>query len=240
MSGAGLLILKTGEAPPEIIAQFGDFERWCLGGLGLQASQATVVDARQGAPLPAPRHYAAVLVTGSAAMVTEGAAWSEAAARWLASVLRAEVPLLGICFGHQLLAHAAGGQVGDNPAGLRLGTVRARLTAHGRADALFGGLPPRPWVQVTHRQSVLRLPPGARLLASAAHDPHLAFALGQRAWGVQFHPEFDAAITRAYLRQRQGWVRQHGQDPEALARGVRASPAGAALLERFWALATAR
>ena len=60
------------------------------------------------------------------------------------------------------------------------------------------------------------LPPGARLLASSRGDPHQAFAVGDHAWGVQFHPEFDADVVRAYLEARRDAVRAEGLDPDAL------------------------
>jgi GMP synthase (glutamine-hydrolysing) len=80
---------------------------------------------------------------------------------------------------------------------------------------------------------VLELPRGARLLASSRRDPHQAFAWGERAWGVQFHPEFDADVVRAYLAARREAIRDEGLDADALLRAASDSPHGAALLGRF-------
>ena len=88
-------------------------------------------------------------------------------------------------------------------------------------------------MQATHVEAVLELPAGARLLASSPGDPHQAFAVGDHAWGVQFHPEFDADVVRAYLEARRDAVRAEGLDPDALLRGASDSPHGAALLRRF-------
>jgi GMP synthase (glutamine-hydrolysing) len=59
------------------------------------------------------------------------------------------------------------------------------------------------------------LPRDARILASSALEPNAAFAVGDHAWGVQFHPEFDADIVRGYVRARADRMREEGLDPEA-------------------------
>src|SRR5690348_8631928 len=72
---------------------------------------------------------AGVVVTGSHSMVSHREPWSERAAQWLAGVVESDrVPVLGICYGHQLLAHALGGEAGDHPAAIEIGTVQVRTT----------------------------------------------------------------------------------------------------------------
>ena len=88
-------------------------------------------------------------------------------------------------------------------------------------------------MQATHVESALELPAAARLLAASAGDPHHAFAVGRSAWGVQFHPEFDADITRAYIQERREILRAEGLDPERLHRETRDSGHGRRLLRRF-------
>src|SRR3546814_6485680 len=100
-------------------------------------------------------------------------------------------------YGHQLLAHALGGEVGDNPNGRKMGTVAVDLLPAAADDPLFTGLPDRFLAQATHQQSVLRAPEGATVLARSDHDDCHAFRWGEAAWGVQFHPEFgDRKSTR--------------------------------------------
>ena len=175
----------------------------------------------------------AVLVTGSAAMLTAREAWSERTAEWLAAVVQRGTPVLGICYGHQLLAHALGGRVGVNPRGREIGTVALRLLPGAESDALLGALVGHGVVHVSHVESVLELPPAARRLAESDGDPHQAFAVGERAWGVQFHPEFDADVIRAYLDERAEVLRAEGLDLDALTRSVTEAPAGPLLLRRF-------
>jgi GMP synthase (glutamine-hydrolysing) len=228
-----VVIVKTGSALPALRSARGDFEDWILSGMGIPREWSRVVDVAGGEPLPDRRGLAGVVITGSSVMVTGAAPWSERTAQWLPPIVEAGIPVLGICYGHQLLAHALGGAVGDNPRGREFGTVEVRLDDVAREDALLRAFPRSMWLHVSHAQSVLRLPPHARHLASSDLDPVQAFAVGERAWGVQFHPEFDAAIVRAYIRERHEELVAQGKDPHALAASCRDGPHGGLLLRRF-------
>lgn len=235
-----LLILKTGAAPAPIRERMGDFDGWIATGLREGGARAiTVHDARaDGAPLPPPPDtLAGIVITGSSHMVSAREPWSEALVPWLRQVVAQEVPVLGICYGHQLLAHALGGDVGQHPQGLEIGTAQVERRPEAADDPLLGALPERFAAQTVHWQSVRRLPPDAVLLAGNAHEPHHAFRAGRRAWGVQFHPEFSAPAMRAYadglsqVLAREGFDARHVQDT------VKPTPDAAALLPRFARLA---
>lgn len=231
-----LILVQTGNTLPAIAEQKGDFDAMFLRGLFGDPSGEDVVhvDPREGDPFPDPTDADAVLVTGSASMVTERLDWSERTKDWLPRVLEAEVPLLAVCYGHQLLAEATGGRVGKNPNGREIGTIEVTLTDAGQADALLGALEgPVLSMQSTHVESVLELPPSATLLGHTPLDPHQSFRVGERAWGVQFHPEIDADVSRWYVEGRAEIIRDEGLDPDALAAAVRDTPAGPALLRRF-------
>jgi len=228
-----VLVVKTGTTLAQLRPRRGDYEDWIVEGLGLPWGRIELAAVYEGQGLPEPGEPAGVVVTGSSALVSAGEPWSEHAAAWLRQAVAAGTPLLGICYGHQLLAHALGGRVGRNPRGREIGTVAVQLHAAAREDPLLGGLPTQLTVQATHVESVLELPPGARLLASSAIDPHQAFACAGRAWGVQFHPEFDAEVVRTYLDVRREELREEGIDPESLERAVEESPHGTQLLRRF-------
>lgn len=227
-----LVILKTGSTLPNLRSR-GDYEDWIA--RGLDVPNIEVCRLKEGEALPDPSEIRGVVITGSAAMVTERLEWSERAAAWLPDVVRRGVPVLGICYGHQLLAHAFGGEVGFNPRGREVGTIDVELKEAAATDPLFRDLGPRLVVSASHQQSVLRLPEGARLLASNEHDPHQAMAIGPSAWGLQFHPEWDHAIARAYVEHQRDALRDEGQDPDLLAKS-RPSTDGAAILRRFASL----
>jgi GMP synthase (glutamine-hydrolysing) len=227
-----LLIVKTGSAPEPIARQHGDFEYWFLEGLGVSADQTLVVDVEAGESLPADRSgLAGVLVTGSPAMVSHREPWSERAAAWIAEAHQSALPMLGVCFGHQLIAHALGGRVGPNPAGRRMGTKRVQIRSG--AKALFDELGPVTNLHVTHLEAVLELPEGTQILADTNGDPHHALHFGQQSWGVQFHPEFSAEIMASYIELRADLLRDEGQCPDSLMEELEPTPDGVRLLRRF-------
>lgn len=228
-----ILIVKAGGTYPEMAARFGDFEDMFVRRLDPSDGPIQTVAPCAGDPLPAPSELAGVIVTGSHDMVTDRHPWSEQTADWIRQAVTAQVPVLGVCYGHQLLAHAMGGVVGDNPNGKEFGTVAIRCSDQADSDPLLAGLPGTFNAQACHSQSVLQLPPGAALLASSDMDPHHAFAVGNRAWGVQFHPEFDARVLRAYIQRFADDLASQGADVNHLLAGVRETPRSAALLLRF-------
>lgn len=229
-----LLILKVGDTLPELAERRGDFEDWFVAGLGLDSDKVTVFDPRAGADFPPLGLLAGILVTGSHAMVTEHHPWSERSAEWLVQAAGAGIPTLGVCYGHQLLAYAFGGQVGPNPNGTQEGTTTIQLTSAGRTDPLLGAFGVEQFdAQVSHTQSALSLPPGAIRLAFDGWDENQAFRIGQNVWGVQFHPEMDADIARAYLRAEWDELLEQGQNPDVILAGVRETPLAARVLRRF-------
>jgi GMP synthase (glutamine-hydrolysing) len=235
---ACFLIVKTGTTVSNVVAQRGDFEAWITRGLGVQEGDVEVCRVHQDQALPQVSElgaFAGVVVTGSPAMVTERHPWSERTAEWLRETVLADVPVLGICYGHQLLAHAFGGRVDDNPRGRHIGTVDVELNERGAGDPLLGALGPVLHVAVSHKQSVLELPKEATLLATAARDPHPhhAFSIGERTWGVQFHPEFDADIVRGYVAARRELINAEGLDASAIEQAARDTDHGPRVLRRF-------
>jgi len=145
--------------------------------------------------------------------------------------------MLGVCYGHQLLAHALGGTVGPNPAGRRMG--RAELLVTAVDDPLLGPFATRCAFHVSHVEAVLAPPEGARVIATTAHDRHHALHFGGRSWGIQFHPEFDRGVMQAYIEARADALRDEAQDPAALIAALDQNPPGHALLQRFAELASA-
>ena len=229
---APLLIIEAGR-PALPLRRHGSFPHWIRVAAGLPAEAVVVAPVMHGTPLPRRDGFAGVIVSGSAAMVTQRHDWSEGTAQWLCEAAQAGMPLLGLCYGHQLIAHALGGEVDDNPAGREMGTVEIALTPEAADDPLFRSMPPRFRVQTTHRQSVLRLPEGARLLATSSQDPCHAFRWGEHVWGLQFHPEFSTMHMRGYLGARAEVLRREGRCPVEAAGSVRAAPRARALLRRF-------
>jgi GMP synthase (glutamine-hydrolysing) len=231
---ATLLVIKTGTSLPTLVERRKDYDTWITTGTGMAAADVRVVSVYKDEPLPDARSVQGVVVSGSSAMVTDREGWSERTAEWLREAVQCEVPVLGICYGHQLLAHALGGEVEYNPQGRNIGTIEVELNADAKNDRLFGVFARGSLcVSVSHRQCVTKLPPGATLLARSTRDPHQAFRYGSCAWGVQFHPEFDAGITRVYIETRRADLVKEGFDVEALLNETVESVDGTIVLRRF-------
>jgi GMP synthase (glutamine-hydrolysing) len=148
-------------------------------------------------------------------------------------VVSRQIPLLGICFGHQILARALDGRVGYNPNGTEVGTVDVTLRPKAKNDRLLGGLGNPIRVHCCHSQSVFKLPKGAVCLGSSNRDPHQAFSVGGFAWGVQFHPEFDAEITSTYVAAMRSPLEREGQNADLILAGCTDTPFGPLILRRF-------
>ena len=229
-----ILIVKVGSTLPSLLARRGDFDDWILTGMGIEREQANVVEVNTGGMLPDYADISGVVITGSHSMVTEHRDWSEYTAKWLPGAVERQIPTLGICYGHQLLAYSLGGNVADNPKGREFGTVEVRLNGVARNDLLLQGLDSPIKVHVCHTQSVLALPPTAKLLASSKRDLHQAFVVGDCVWGVQFHPEFDAEIVGEYINTYRHSLLEEGIDTDEALNKVSDTAYGPEILSRFY------
>ncbi len=226
-----VLIICTGRAPAAIRGRNGDFPHWFRLGSRLRIDQIRTVDVVAAEKLPAPREVAGAIITGSASMVTERASWSERCAGWVRDAMDVDLPLFGVCFGHQLMAHALGGRVDYLPGGREIGTQPISLLPAGDGDHL--ALPQYFRAHTTHEQSVLESPAGSAILARSARDPHQLLRYGSHAISTQFHPEFSAEIMRAYIRRKHLDMRREGADPREVFKAVAATPTARQLLFRF-------
>lgn len=186
-----VLLLKPGRTSSRAV--LGDYESW-FGGAVEGLARLTPVELHEGETPPPLDGFDAVIMTGSPLSVIDAhhTPWMTLAADYLLAA-SARVPVLGVCFGHQLLGWKLGATVRRNPNGRELGTVEVSLTVR---DPLFAELPDVAHVQATHDDEVASLPTGAHLLATNAHCPVQAFAHGPRIRAVQFHPEMNAESIR--------------------------------------------
>lgn len=228
-----IVILKLGSSSAATIARYGDCEHWIENTIGNSALPIKTIDIFGGESLPQVADCAAAILTGSPAMVTERLPWSEATRLWLQQAVAAQLPVFAICYGHQLLADAFGGEVNYHPQGLEIGHIALNRHANCDNDPLFAELPGQFAANATHYQTVLRLPAQATLLLTNAHEPHHAFRLGKHAWGVQFHPEFNQHIMADNIERKRERMIKEGHNVDTLLAALRPTPHAAALLSRF-------
>ena len=234
MQSRPMLVIATGTPPPAIRARFGDYVGWFLHAMQWPRGLASVCRVDQGQQLPPPASVCGAVITGSAAMVSERLDWSERTAAWLRGALDSGLPIFGVCYGHQLLAHAMGGRVDYHPAGREIGTQRIDLLAPPDASlAALAGLPMSFSAHTTHLQSVLERPAVARVLARSAHDAHQILMYGPRVITTQFHPEFSSDNMRSHIRLRAATLRQEDVDVASLLAAVRPTPWARRLLRGF-------
>ena len=192
-----------------------------------------VIDVAAGESLPMPQEVAGALITGSAAMVTERAPWSERTAGWIRNAMDVDLPLLGVCYGHQLMSHALGGRVDYLPGGREIGTMPIELLPEAQRDSLTAQLTAPFRAHTTHEQSVMDIPKDTKILARSERDPHHLLRYGRNAVSMQFHPEFNADVMRAYIKRKHRDMCREGFDPHHAFRQVAATPIARRLLKMF-------
>lgn len=126
-------------------------------------------------------------------------------------------PVLGICLGHQLLAHSLGGVVVRQEDQAEFGWTQISLSDEGKKDSLFLGCEAEFISFESHNDQVVTLPENTKLLARSARCPIQAFKLeGYLVWGVQFHPEVQTERGREILRIQQSQLKSRGDAIEEL------------------------
>jgi GMP synthase (glutamine-hydrolysing) len=146
--------------------------------------------------LPRGYEFDGFVVTGSAVSVywDSEQEWVDPISEWIREAVDRGLPALGICFGHQLLAHALGGEVADMGE-YELGYREVERADHDDPDPLFEGLDDSFLVFTTHSDTVTEVPPGAEVIAENDYGNH-GFRLGHVV-GVQAHPEYDQTMAEA-------------------------------------------
>ncbi len=228
-----IVIIKTGDSIPSLVKRRDDFENWIINIMECNHKSIQIVSVHKNEIPPDFDLIGGIIITGSHEPVTDLADWSERTATWLVQAIKQDIPILGICFGHQILAHALGGSVGNTPAGPEFGTVKVSLTTAAKDDPIFKDLPQIIQVQTSHYQSALDLPSGSTILAFSQKEPHAAVRFRPNVWGVQFHPEFDADITSTYIREFYAVLEDSADDLAALLENCKDTRTGSLILQRF-------
>ncbi len=187
-------ILQCGAAPTALRPAFGDYGAMCQRVLA-PGQDSVIYDVTSG-DLPPIDACTGYVLTGSPAGVYDKLPWIPPLLDFVRQA-KGRARLVGICFGHQAMAQALGGEVIKSPKGWGIGVHRYAIPA------------PTPWmdgpapihVAASHQDQVVTLPPGARVVAESAFTPFAGLDYGD-AISFQFHPEFDPAFGKALIETR--------------------------------------
>ncbi len=199
-------ILKTGSPPQAALAAHGDYPAMFRRLLG-EADYEWRTYAVDEGELPArPEECDAYIVTGSSAGVYDPLPWIAPAKDFLRAA-KGKAKLVGICFGHQLMAEAFGGQVIKSPKGWGVGAHDYEVFS---AEPWMDGAGPVR-MPASHQDQVVVLPPNAEAIAGNAFAPLGAIAYrDQPAISIQLHPEFEPAYAIDLIETRRG--SRYGED----------------------------
>ncbi len=201
-----ITIIETGLLPPKYQAH-GSFPEMFARMIRAEdaAVDVDVVSVVTGAPLPDPGTLQAILITGSAAGVYDGFDWIAPLEDFVRAAYARRTPMVGICFGHQLIAQAMGGVVRKSEQGWGIGRHVYRVTPDNGviADAELA-------ISCSHQDQVIETPAMARTIMSSPFTPHagLLYANGTTL-SVQPHPEFSAEFAYELCEARTGIAPDH-------------------------------
>lgn len=158
------------------------------------------------------------IVGGSRYSVYDDLDWIRTAEQIMRDAVAAERPLVGICFGHQLMAQALGGRTTKAVTGWGVGvrrydTVESVPWIRGSDDATS--------LLACHQDQVVEAPPGATVWSTSDYCPNAGMTIGERAWSMQGHPEFTAAVCDVIYESRRAII---GDDEIDAARRSLAAP----------------
>jgi GMP synthase-like glutamine amidotransferase len=205
-SEVDIAILRTDEVLPQFVGRHGDYPDMFAALLEQAAAKRkppvrlklTTYDARHS-QLPEPDSHPAYLITGSRLSVYDDEPWIGVLADFMEDVLRAGGKVIGICFGHQLMAHFFGGLTEPAEKGWAVGVQENRIVSA------------EPWMEngverlnliSSHKDQVTRLPDGAKLIATSDFCPVGGFVMGDQVLTLQGHPEFEKAYSRDLMVMR--------------------------------------
>ena len=193
-------ILKTGRPPSTLQRRFGDYPAMFRRLLGEDAYDWTTYAADEGELPEAPEACDAYLITGASAGVYDPLPWIAPTENFLRAA-RGKAALVGVCFGHQLMAQAFGGRVEKWEKGWGVGAhdygVTNRRSWMNNAESVR--------LPASHQDQVVELPPGVEVIASNAFTPFGALAWTDHpAISIQLHPEFEPAYAQALIEGRRG------------------------------------
>ena len=195
-----VIILSAGPGLPEIIEQYGHSSDWIPNALShydLTFETRKVYEKSFDHSVEGD----AWIITGSKYSVYDDLDWINNLKSYLKKIVILNKPILGICFGHQILAEVLGGIVEKNRLGWELGSYNIELTEAGQMSDLFKDINTNDIFYESHQDCVKTLPENSISLAKT-DKANQSFIYADSIYGVQFHPEFTWEVTKALMEIR--------------------------------------
>jgi GMP synthase-like glutamine amidotransferase len=210
-------IIETGRAPGRLSEDFPRYPGMFMSLLGAADADLTfsTVAVLDGQGLPDPTACEAVLITGSPFGVYDSTPWMDPLRGFIRGVFAAKRPMVGVCFGHQVIADAMGGDVRKSEKGWGVGRHVYDVTA---PQDWMTGAGAQVALAVSHQDQVITPPRGAVTLARSAHTDHAMLAYRQApVMSLQGHPEFSDDFVAALYSARRGKTLSDAQADGAIA-----------------------
>ena len=191
-------ILKCGTVPPDLFRQYGDYHDMFIRLFGelLPDAEFLVYDVTRKEYPGSLDEVDAFLSTGSKFSVYDKIPWILSFRDFVKDLYVKGKKFIGICFGHQMIAHSLGGCTEKSSQGWGLGIKAVDIS-----KKMPWMIPPlfRYNLIVTHQDQVVVLPPGAELLGTNTYCPYSLYQVGENFLSMQAHPEFTADFVKALL-----------------------------------------
>ena len=181
-------VLQTGRSPEALRGVHGDYDDMCKTLLGREATEADTFAILDGEFPASLDPYDVLLITGSRHGVYEGHDWIPPLEDLVRKADKAKKTMIGICFGHQIIAQALGAKVAKSDKGFGVGVMEYELKVEDEASETIA-------LCAWHQDQVLSVPDGAEIIASSEFCPIAGLRYGDHAISFQPHPEF----TRDYV-----------------------------------------
>lgn len=195
-------ILQTDSVLEDLQPRFGDYPSMFESLFRAEAPAMTFTTYNVQQALPDNFDCDAYLITGCKLSVYDDLPWIRELADFVHQAIAAKKKILGICFGHQLIAHFFGGEVGPAPVGWAVGIQTSEVVLTRRWMSQTGAPPPELNLVSSHKDQVLKLPDGAEVFATSDFCEVSGFTMGNEVLTIQGHPELTADYSEALMGVR--------------------------------------
>ena len=195
-------ILQTDSVLEDLQPRFGDYPSMFEDLFRAEDSTMNITTYNVQHALPDSLDCDAYLITGCKLSVYDDLPWIRELAEFVRQAIAVKKKILGICFGHQLIAHFFGGEAGSAPVGWAVGVQTSDVLLNPRWMNAVGVPPSQLNLVSSHKDQVLKLPDGAEVYATSDFCEVSGFTMGNEVLTIQGHPELTAEYSRALMDVR--------------------------------------